>query len=121
MSYGGAPPSATRTRAGKGKDKMAHEMSILPLATSRTTSMPPRLSPLPFTLHHGRNVGRPLTSGPCTKLAHMSMALSRSARVKKENRGRMNGQDQVGHLNRTVRTTCGLRWPESQGFLVAIF
>jgi hypothetical protein len=121
MSYSGAPPSATRTRVGKGKDKMAREMSILPLATSQTTSMPPRLSLLPFTLHHRQNVGRPLTSGPRTKLVHVSMAKSRSARVKKENRGRIDGQDQAGHLNRTVRTTCGLKWPGNAGFPVAIF
>jgi hypothetical protein len=44
------------------------------------------------------------------------MGLARSARVKNKNRGRLDGQDQAGHLNPTVQTTCGLRWPESQGF-----
>jgi hypothetical protein len=47
MAYGGASPAATGARAGKGKDEMAPEMSILPLYTRKTTSMPPRLSPLP--------------------------------------------------------------------------
>jgi hypothetical protein len=40
----GASSFATRIRAGEGKDEMKHEISILPLANGRTTSMPPRLS-----------------------------------------------------------------------------
>jgi hypothetical protein len=104
-----------------GKDEMSLEMSILPLTTSRTTSMPPFLSSLPSTLYEGRNVGCSLTSGPCTKQAPLSVRLASSARVKKASRGRMDDQDQARHLNRTVRTTCGLRWPESSGFLAAIF
>jgi hypothetical protein len=50
-----------------GKDEMSLEISILPLTSSRTTSMPLRLSPLPSTLYQGQNVGRLLASGPCTK------------------------------------------------------
>jgi hypothetical protein len=100
---------------------MRFEIFILPLTTSRTTSMPPRLSPLPSTLYQGQNMGRSLTSGPCTKQAPLSVRLASSARVKKESRGRMDGQNQASHLNRTVRITYGLRWPKSQGFLAAIF
>jgi hypothetical protein len=55
-------------------------------------------------------VGLSLTSGPCTTLAHLSMGLARSAPVKNKNRGRLDGQDQAGHPNPTVRTTS-----ESQG------
>jgi hypothetical protein len=100
---------------------MSLEISILPLTTTRITSMPPRLSPLPSNLYRGQNVGRSLTSGPCTKQAPLSVRLASSARVKKESRGRVNGQDQASHLNRTVRITYDLRWPESEGFLAAIF
>jgi hypothetical protein len=49
----GASPSATRVRAGERRTKMGREMSILPFYTGRTTSMPPRLSLLIFTIHHG--------------------------------------------------------------------
>jgi hypothetical protein len=121
MSYGGASPSAMRARPGKGKDEMAHEMSILPLSIGRTTDMPPRLSHLPFTLHHRRNVGWSLTSGPCTMQAHFSTTLARLEPVKEEFRGKTDGQDQSDHPNPTTQTTSSLRWPESQGFLVAIF
>jgi hypothetical protein len=110
--YGGASPSATHARAGKRKDKLAREMSILPLSTGKTTSMPPRLSPCPYTLHHRRNVGRSLTCGPCTMQAHHSTALASLGPVKEEFRGRTNGQDQSDHPDPTVQTTAasdGLR------------
>jgi hypothetical protein len=119
--YGGASPSATHARHGKGKDEMACEMSILPLSTGRTTSMPPRLSPRPSTLHHIQNVECSLTIGPCTTQAHLSVRLASLAHVKEENGRRTNGQDEAGHLNPTVRITCCLRWPQSLGCLAAIF
>jgi hypothetical protein len=109
MLYGGVSPSATGVRAGKGKDEMAPEMSILPISTARITSMSPRLSPRSSTLHHRRNVERSLTIGPCTTQAHFSVRLARLACVKEENGRGTNGQDEAGHLNPTVQITYGLR------------
>jgi hypothetical protein len=100
---------------------MRPKMLILPLFTSRTISMPPRLSPLPSTLYQGRNMGRSLMSGPCTMQASLSVRLASLARVKEENRGRMDDQDEADHLNPTARIPYGLRWPQKQGFLAAIF
>jgi hypothetical protein len=104
-----------------GKDEMRHEMSILPLSPARTTSLPPRLSPQSSTLHHRWNVERSLTIGPRILQAHFSVRLASLARVKEENWRITDGQDEASHLNPTVRTTCGLRWPEKRGFLAAIF
>jgi hypothetical protein len=53
--------------------------------------------------------------------AHFSTALASLGPVKEEFRGKMDDQDQSEHLNPTVQITSGLRWPESQGLLVAIF
>jgi hypothetical protein len=113
--YGGASPSAMNARPGKGKDKMAREMLILPLTAGRTTSMPPRLFPRSSILYHRRNVERSLAVGPRTTQARLSVRLASLPRVKEENERRTDGQDEANHLNPTVQATCGLRWPESLG------
>jgi hypothetical protein len=121
MPYGGASPSATHAWHGKGEDEMACEMTILPLSTSRTTSMPPRLSPRSSTLHHRGNMERSLPMGPRTMQAHISVRLASLTCVEEKNRRRTNGQDEADHLNPMVRTTCCFRWPQSLGCLAAIF
>jgi hypothetical protein len=101
MSYGGASPSATLARAGKGKDEMAPEMAILPLYTRKITSIPPRLSPLSSTCTKDER-GMVTDERPLHNASPPFNGLARSLRVKEENSGEMNGPDQVGHLNPTV-------------------
>jgi hypothetical protein len=54
-------------------------------------------------------------------LAHLPVGLARLGHVKEVRKERMDDQDQSDHPNPMARSICGLKWPERQGFLAAIF